>query len=64
MNDIIKNIKSVEDSHVLIDGFTQTVKNEVKKQKVDFILYFSTFGCFINATSNFFSSKRYNSERN
>ena len=31
MNDIIKIIKSLEDSNVLIDGITETVKHEIKK---------------------------------
>ena len=29
MNDIIKIIKSLEDSGVLIDGVTETVKDEI-----------------------------------
>ena len=33
MNDIINIIKSLEDSNVLIDGITKTVKHEVKKQE-------------------------------
>ena len=33
MNDIIKIIKSLEDSGVLIDGVTKTVKHEIKKQE-------------------------------
>ena len=33
MNDIIKIIKSLEDSGVLIDGVTETVKHEIKKQE-------------------------------
>ena len=33
MNDIIKIIKSLEDSGVSIDGVTETVKYEVKKNK-------------------------------
>ena len=33
MNDIIKIIKSLEDSHVLIDEVTDAVKHEVIKQK-------------------------------
>ena len=33
MNDIIKVIKSLEDSGVLIDGVTETVKHEIKKNK-------------------------------
>ena len=32
MNDIIKIIKALEDSGVLIDGVTETVKHEIKKQ--------------------------------
>ena len=31
MNDIIKIIKSLEDSGVLIDGVTEAVKQETKK---------------------------------
>ena len=31
MNDIIKFIKSLEDSGVVIDGVTETVKHEIKK---------------------------------
>ena len=37
MNDIIKIIKSLEDSGVLIDGVTQTVKDEIKKQEGRFL---------------------------
>ena len=33
MNDIIKIIKSLEDSGVLIDGVTEKVKHEIKKQE-------------------------------
>ena len=33
MNDIIKTIKSFEDSSVLINGITDTVKHEIKKQE-------------------------------
>ena len=32
MNNIIKIIKSLEDSNVLIDGITERVKHEIKKQ--------------------------------
>ena len=31
MNDVIKIIKSLEDSGVLIDGFTETGKDEIKR---------------------------------
>ena len=37
MNDIIKVIKSLEDSGVLIDGVTETVKYEIKKQVGGFL---------------------------
>ena len=37
MNDIIELIKSLEDSSVLIDGVTQTVKHEIKKQEDRFL---------------------------
>ena len=36
VNEIIKIIKSLEDSTVLIDGLTESVKNEIKK-KTDFL---------------------------
>ena len=37
MNDIIKIIKSLEDSGVLIDEVTETVKHEMKKQGGGFL---------------------------
>ena len=37
MNDIIKITKSLEDSGVLIDGVTKSVKYEIKNKKVDFL---------------------------
>ena len=37
MNDIIKIIKSLKDSCALIDGVTETVKNETKKQEGGFL---------------------------
>ena len=36
MNGIIKIMKSLGDSAVLIDGVTETVKLEIKKKKADF----------------------------
>ena len=35
MNDTIKIIKSLEESGALIDGVTETVKDETKNKKVD-----------------------------
>ena len=37
MNDIIKIIKSLEDSGVWIDGITETVKHKIKKQEGGFL---------------------------
>ena len=38
MNDLIKIIKSLGDSGVLMDGITETVKYEIKKnKKADFL---------------------------
>ena len=37
MNDIIKDIKPLKDSCVLIDGVTETVKDEIKKQEGRFL---------------------------
>ena len=37
INDIIKIIKSLEDSGLLLKGVTETVQNEVKKQKGGFL---------------------------
>ena len=37
INDIIKIVKSLEDSGLLSEGFTETVQNEVKEQKEGFL---------------------------
>ena len=37
MNDIIKIIKSLEDSYVLIDGGTETVNHKIEKQEGRFL---------------------------
>ena len=40
MNNLIKIIKSLEDSNALIDGIAETVKHEIiqKNKKADFFL--------------------------
>ena len=59
MTDIIKIIKSLEDSHVLIDEVTETEKHEMKKTRRRISWSFvSTFSRFISAISNFLSGKR------
>ena len=51
MNDIIKVIKSLKDSGVLIDGVTETVKHKIKKTRRRVSRSFvSTFSHFISAT--------------
>ena len=37
MQDLLKIVKSLEDSGILLNGFTETVKNEVKEQKGGFL---------------------------
>ena len=54
---IIKIIKLLEDSGVLIDDVTGAVKDEIKTQ--DSWCFVSTFACFIRITHNFFSGKMY-----
>ena len=38
MEDIVKIVKSLEDSVLLLNGVTETVQNEVKEQKQDFLV--------------------------
>ena len=64
MNDIVKIIKSLEDTSVLVDGVTETVKHEIKETRIRISWSFvSTFSCFISTTSDFVSSKRYKWKR-
>ena len=44
VEDIIKIIKSLEDSGLLLKGVTETVQNEVKEQKEDFSMLLDTLG--------------------
>ena len=37
VNDIIRIIKSLEDSGIFIDGVTETVKHEIKKREGGFL---------------------------
>ena len=37
-NDIIKTVKSLEDSGLLLKGVTETFQNEVKEQKWEFLV--------------------------
>ena len=45
MQDLLKIVKSLGDGGILLDGITETVKNEVKEQKVGFLsILLSTLG--------------------
>ena len=37
MNDIVKTMKSLEESSLLIDGVTETVKHKIKNRKGGFL---------------------------
>ena len=64
MNDIIKVIKLLEDSIVLIAGVTETVKDEIKKtRRWIYWSFVSTFSSILSTTCNIFSSKRYKGGR-
>ena len=58
MNDIIKIMKSLEDSCVVIDGITVIVKHEIKKKRRRISWSFvNTRSHFISAISDFVSIK-------
>ena len=63
MDDIIKMIKSLEDSRLLIDGVIEIVEQEVKNGKVDFWCFTCTFGCCSSANFEFFGGERYHRKR-
>ena len=45
MNGLIKIVKSLEDSGVLLEGVTESIQNEVKQQKGGFLsMWLSTLG--------------------
>ena len=58
MDDIIKFVKSLEKSDLLIDSATETVKHKIKKarQWISWC-YHGTYGCFIDNTYGFFLIK-------
>ena len=48
MEDLIKIVKSLEDSWLLLKGVTESVQNEVKEQKTGFLsTLFATLGASI-----------------
>ena len=40
MDDLIKTVKSLEDSGLLLKGITESVQNEIKEQKGGFLSMF------------------------
>ena len=45
MQDLLKVVKSLEDSCLLLDGITEAVKNDIKEQKGGFLsMLLGTFG--------------------
>ena len=40
MKDILKIVKSLEDSGLLLEGVSETIKNEAKEQKSGFLSMF------------------------
>ena len=45
MDDMMKMVKSLEESHLLIKDVSETIKNEVKQQKREFLsMLFGTLG--------------------
>ena len=58
MQDLLKIVKSLEDSGSLLDGITETVKNEVKQQKGGFLsMFLGTLGASL--LGNMFSRQGY-----
>ena len=57
MNDIMKIVQALEDSNILLKGFTETIKNETKEQKRGFLsMLLGTLG--ENDLGNLLSRKR------
>ena len=53
IHDIIKIVKSLEDSGLLLKGVTETIQNEVKEQKGGILsILLGTLGRGINRTRN------------
>ena len=67
MQDLLKIVKSLEDSGILLDGITETVKNEVKQQKGGFLsMLLGTLGASLLGdllAKTFIRQRRYKSWR-
>ena len=66
MDDVIKIVKSLEDSGLLLKGITESVQNEIKEQKGGFLsmllgtLGASLFGNLLTGKGTFHARKRIN----
>ena len=60
MDDITKIRELLEKSVLLIDGATETIKHEIKHNKVDCSGRYSTYDFIIDTTCCFFIDKFYN----
>ena len=64
MQDLLKIIKSLEDSGILLDGITETVENEVKEQKGGFLsMLLGTLGASLLINKKFIRQRCYKSRR-
>ena len=61
LEDIIKIVKSLEDSGLLLEGLNETVQNEVKKQKEAFLsMLLDTLGARL--LGNYRATSKYSRE--
>ena len=61
MNDIIRIIKSLKDSNILIDDITETVSHEIIKKECKFLP--ALLALLVVSSFGFFSCKRYKWKR-
>ena len=58
MDDLLKIVKSFEDSGLLLKGITESVQNEIKEQKFGFLsMLLGTLGASLKESQNQFKMK-------